>query len=622
MISTIREHTGAGLVAAAVIFASFAEGLFEPTGYAAASIVIWAALLAGLVGRALPMVAVGRTAAVTGIWLGATALLATASIAWVGDQGRAFEEAVRISFYLGLFVLCVCTASSAGRIQWLTGLTVGLAVVSVVALFAYLQPGVLDSGHSDVSNAVGRLSYPIGYWNGAAALLATAAVLLAHSAARAPSRPLRTVSTAVIPLAVLGIYLASSRGGEVALAIGLAVLLAASPDRPRQLVALLVGIVGAGALIAAATQLDALTSGTIDSGMRSDGDRMTAIAVLGVTLTGAIAWLSDGWSPRVRISRRVGLALALAVVIGLVVVAIAVDPAQKFRDFSSAPPTQAGIPVNAPGLSSNGRWQFWGAALDAFANNPIGGVGAGGYQDWWAQHASVPLFVRNAHSLPLQQAAELGLLGIALFLGFVGAVAFSARRRLAAGRAGDAGILLAVLAAGAVGAAVDWTWEIPAVFGPAVACSALLVASPPAGRQLRHGYWLGLATVSAAWVAMVAGGLVVLTERELTQSREAAAAGRLGDAMARARAARTVQPWSSEPYTQLALLEEEHGDLPQALSYLKQAEERDSDDWRLLLIEARLQARSGDIPAAATDLRRAQSLSPISIASAIASGNQ
>src|SRR5882724_2182814 len=39
MMSTIRQHEGAALVAAAVVIAAFAQGLFDATGYAAASIV-------------------------------------------------------------------------------------------------------------------------------------------------------------------------------------------------------------------------------------------------------------------------------------------------------------------------------------------------------------------------------------------------------------------------------------------------------------------------------------------------------------------------------------------------------------------------------------------------------
>jgi Flp pilus assembly protein TadD len=121
---------------------------------------------------------------------------------------------------------------------------------------------------------------------------------------------------------------------------------------------------------------------------------------------------------------------------------------------------------------------------------------------------------------------------------------------------------------------------------------------------------------------MVAGGLVVLTELELKQSRDAASSDRIGEAIDRARAAKTVQPWSSEPYTQLAQLEAQRGDISKALAYLRQAEERDSDDWRLPLIEVSLQNRKGHQTAALRAFGRAESLSPLPLGSVIFSSNQ
>jgi hypothetical protein len=615
MFVTIRQHAGAGLVAAAVVAAALAEGLFNPTGYAAASIVIWAAVIAGLVGRALPAAPINRTAAAAGLCLAGTAVLATASVGWASDQGRAFEEAVRASFYLGLFVLAACTASRAARSQWLGGLAAGLGVVTAIALFAYLQPGILDGGRSDVPNAAGRLAYPIGYWNGAGALFAIAAVLLAHGAVTGPSRLLRAAATAAIPLTVLAIWLASSRGAGIALALGLVVLIAASEERARRLVPIVIGLAGAAILILAAAPMDELTSGVTDSAMRADGDRMSLVALAVVALTAAAAWRADGWVPGIRVGRRLAIAAAAIAAVGLIAGVIAADPVERFNEFEAAPPTERGAPVGAAELSSNGRWQFWGEAVDAFESNPVAGVGAGGYEDWWARHAPLALFVRNAHSLPLQQAADLGILGILLLCGFVAAVAVAATRRLGVGRQGDGGVLLAVIATAAVGAAVDWTWEIPAVFGPAVICAALLTASAPSRGLERDGYWLGLGAVAAAWVAMVAGGLVVLTELELRQSRDAAGSNDIAAAIDRARAAKTVQPWSSEPYTQLALLEQQRGDLAAALDALGEAEARDSEDWRLPFIEASLLQERGDGAGAQAAYRRAQSLSPLSLES-------
>jgi hypothetical protein len=600
-----------------VLVAAFAEGLFNPTGYAIASIVVWAAIIAGLASGALPTGGVGWLAAAAGLCLAATAVLATASVGWATDQGRAFEEGVRISLFLGLFVLAVCTGTRRDRDQWLIGLTAGLGAVAIVALLAYMQPGLLDSRHSDIPNAAGRLSYPVGYWNGAGALLASTAVLLAHAGMRASTRLWRSVAVAVFPLAILGIWLTSSRGAGFALIAGIVVLIAASSDRSRQLVTVLVGAIGASILIVVAQLLPDLTSDVTDAAMRSDGDIMSAICLPVAAGTGALAWWADGREPALHLSRRVmlvacGLALAAAAV-GIVLA----DPGERLHEFEKAPPTRAGVAIGAADLSSNGRWQFWGGAIDSFADHPVAGVGAGGYEDWWGRNATVALFVRNPHSLPLQQASELGIPGLLLFLGFAAALGIAVLRIARQPPGGDLGVLMAVVLAGGISAAVDWTWEIPAVFGPVVICAGLLLAATPSRPLARSGSVLGIATVATAWVGIVAGSLVALTHLELDRSRDAAAANRIDSGLARARAATTVQPWASEPYTQIALLEEQRGDLPGALTALREAQERDPDDWRLYLTQARLEHERGDNAATTQAIKRAQGLSPLPLDSLI-----
>jgi hypothetical protein len=609
MYSTAREHIGAALVAAGMVAAAFAEGLFEPKGYAAASIVIWAAVIAGVVGRGLPAAPIARPAAVAGICLAATAVLGALSIAWAADQGRAFEEMVRVSFYLGLFALAACTASRAGIGQWLGGLTAGAAAVSVIGVLAYLQPGLLTASGNDVANAASRLSYPLGYWNAMAALLAIAAILLTYAGVRAPTRALRSASTALFPIALLGIWLADSRGGIVAAVIGLAILLAASPDRARQLVSLLIGIAGAAVLITVGAAMDSLRDGLADSAMRADGDLLSVVAIVVVASAGLVAWALDGHGIRVNLSRPARLGLVAVLAVALVGGVIAAQPLSRFRDFKEAP-SGTGSATSAD-LTSNGRWQFWSAAVDAFEGAPAAGIGEGGYEDYWAHHADVPIFVRNAHSLPLQQAAELGTVGIVLFIGFLSAVVVAAWAKFRAGRGAGGGVLVAVIAAAAVGASIDWTWEIPAAFAPAVVCAGLLTASAPLPRLRRDGYWLGAATVAVAWIAMVGGALVVLSEIELQRSRDAAAADDFSAGIDRAEQARTVTPWSAEPYLQLALLKEQQGDYEGALSELRQAESRDSEDWRLPLIESRLQVERGKRGASLLALKRANELSPM-----------
>jgi hypothetical protein len=575
-------------------------------------VVIWTAVIAGVVGRAFPAAPIAGTAVGAGICLAATAALATASLAWASDQGRAFDEAIRVSFYLGLFCLAVCTASRAGRGQWRAGLTLGLGIVSVLGLIGYLQPALLLGGGNEVQNAAGRLSEPLGYWNGMAALMAVCTVLLVDGSVAAPGRTLRAAATAALPLALLGIWLTSSRGGAAAAIVGVTVLVAGSPDRLRRLLFVAIGAIGAAVLILASEQMDALTSGMVDAASRSDGNRLSVLALIVCLLTGGVAWLLDGSRPGLRIPRSARVALVALAVVGITSAIAAADPAERFREFKEPPPPTGGLISEGAvgGFSSSGRWQYWSEAVDAFESSPITGIGAGGYEDWWARNAPVAVFVRNPHSLPLQQAAELGAPGLVLFLGFVGLVGVAALRSLAERFEGDAGALVAVFIAGGLSATIDWTWEIPAAFAAVVIAAALLTSSAPVRKPARNPYWRGVATVIVAWIAMVGGSLIVLAELELRRSRAAAADNRVERGIDAALAARTVEPWSAEPYTQLALLEEVRGNYEQALVRLRQAENRDSEDWRLPLIEARLQRKRGDELASRMALERARSLGP------------
>ena len=109
---------------------------------------------------------------------------------------------------------------------------------------------------------------------------------------------------------------------------------------------------------------------------------------------------------------------------------------------------------------------------------------------------------------------------------------------------------------------------------------------------------------------MIGAGLVLLTELKLSQSRRAEQRGEIEEAIARAKEARTVQPWSSRPYATLAALERDRGDLSAALDYVAEAEKRDSEDWHLVSVEAVLLFERGDRSAGQEAFERARALNP------------
>jgi cytochrome c-type biogenesis protein CcmH/NrfG len=240
-------------------------------------------------------------------------------------------------------------------------------------------------------------------------------------------------------------------------------------------------------------------------------------------------------------------------------------------------------------------------------------VGAAGYEPWWAQHGSIDYYVRNAHSLFVETAAELGLVGFMLLLGFtVVPILAGVRHRVAGEDRATAGVLLAVLGAGLMGAAVEWTWEIPAAFLPVVIVAAVLAGPalwPGSERRRAARLALGAGVVVLGLACLVAGGIALTSDAKMRASREAASDGDLAKAADEARAAASIQPWAAAPRLQLALTQEQ-SDPAAAERALGEAIERAPQDWRLWLILTRVRASNGDRAGALQALRRTRRLAP------------
>jgi O-antigen ligase len=83
--------------------------------------------------------------------------------------------------------------------------------------------------------------------------------------------------------------------------------------------------------------------------------------------------------------------------------------------------------------------------------------------------------VTNAHSLEVETAAELGLLGLLALALLVGGVIAAARTALARNAAAAAGPSAALLA-WFLHASIDWDWQLPAVSLPAIVLAGAIVA--------------------------------------------------------------------------------------------------------------------------------------------------
>src|ERR671918_1610143 len=100
---------------------------------------------------------------------------------------------------------------------------------------------------------------------------------------------------------------------------------------------------------------------------------------------------------------------------------------------------------------------------------------SGGFQVEWLKERDRVDKSGDAHSLYLETLAELGVVGFAFLMAFLGGMA-AAVVRLHRRSPGAATALAGGLAAWAVHVGLDWDWEMPAVTLPALMLGAAAVA--------------------------------------------------------------------------------------------------------------------------------------------------
>ena len=446
----------AALVALAgpTALAFFSGGYFdEPrlwAGLAACALLVVAALTSPLPRSPWPWVAPGALALLAGwAWL---------SAGWAPLEGAAIADAQRVALYAVALLAATLLLGAVPRAVE-PGLALGAAVVVGYGLSGRLLPGLI---HLDESRtALGRLEQPLTYWNAMGALAGIGFVLGARVLGD-PERPpwLRALlGAATVPLGV-GVVLSFSRGTLAALAVGLAVLCLAAPTRAQlRAVALALGAtVVAGGVAMALDGVRAL-GGSLGA-REAQGAGMLALLAL---LMGALAVVALRESPAGRLERAWPAALAGAGAVAVVAVAFALAGAGP----STGTPEAGADPARLASAQSN-RYAYWRVALGSFADHPLAGVGSSGFRVEWRRERDVLDPARDAHSLYLETAAELGLVGLLLLGIAIAGVVVSARA--------EAG-LVAALALYAVHAGVDWDWEMPAL-----TLVALLIAGALSGR--------------------------------------------------------------------------------------------------------------------------------------------
>jgi hypothetical protein len=427
------------------------------------------------------------------------------------------------------------------------------------------------------------------------------------------------VAVGFLPLPVLALYLTSSRGGFGAALAGGLVLIAVERRRANLIAGGVIGAAGGAVLVALAHSRAAVLNGLADSTARHQGLELGIATLVCAIAVGVARYLLDERLARFKlpsVSWRVVAPLLICVAVAAVLL---INPEARLND-ASGPDTAAARSGHLLSSSSSRRDQYWLAALDAFASKPVTGIGAGNFGLYWNAHPKVPLPLVNAHSLYLETLAELGILGLLLVVGFLATAAVTGWRVRAFAPGGEAAPGLAILAAGALTAGLEWTWQIPAAFVPVIIVGGVLTAasaevqvarSARAVGESSSGFGLGIAMIGFAWASIWAAGILLVSDLKIDSSRAAVARGDLAGAANDARDAASVEPWSPEPRLQLALVEELGRDLPAARRAAGLAIDRAPGDWRPWAVAARIDARAGEARNALIQYGRAASLNPL-----------
>jgi hypothetical protein len=467
----------AALVAGPTALAFFSGGFFDRprliAGVAAWALVVVAAVAAP---RPLPSSRAGRLA-LAGLFL-LTAWTAL-SLTWAPIGGRAEDDLQRLLLYLAFFLTAVALLRGATVRRWLEPAMAGGALIVVgYGLTERLLPGVLEFARS--RTASGRLEQPLTYWNAEGAVAAAGLILMVRIAGD-PERPkgLRAAAAVAGVALGLGVYLTFSRGALAAVGGGMVVLFTLAPQARPQLRAA-VAVLGAAALAALVSSrlptVESLHRGEIGDA----GEGLLMLAALVVLAAAAAALVvrrprREPRAPSLPVSRP-----AVVLVLSVAALLVAAIGATALEGQPQGTSPQETTSAERFGSIDSNRYRYWRVALDSWADHPLIGLGSGGFLVEWRRERDRVDESPDAHSLYIETAAELGLIGLGgllLFLGGVGAAAVRLYGRDPAAATG----LAAALAAWAIHSGLDWNWEMPAVTLQALLLAAAMIAWSEAG---------------------------------------------------------------------------------------------------------------------------------------------
>ena len=554
------------------------------------------------------------------------------SMAWAQSPGDALQGANQALLYLLMAaLLLVLPWTPPGALAALLVFTGGVGVIAIVLMID------LATSHNVASLVVeGRLSAPTGYINSSAALftMGTLAATVLASRRELPG-PLRGL---LITFACCDLQLAlivQSRGWLFTLALVALAAIVVAPDRLR------VAIVAAFPVLATVAVihrlLDVFQSSGATTGLNhaasAAGHPALLVDAAALVVGTVLAWADSLWPtpPLSRVRRRViGTTLSVTAVLIGTAAAVALTHGHPLRfvvrQWNGFSHVQTSFSSQSHfGDVGSGRYDFWRVALDAFLAHPVGGLGEDNFADYYVVHRHTYQEPSWTHSLEMRLLAQTGLVGFALFAGFlIVALTIALRAR----RTGDpvtrvvAGIALLPLMVWLIHGSLDWFWEMPALSGPALGFLAMAASLAPERPKRAPGSRAGVgavlpaprpvrrqgAAVAGLVLALVAGvvvlGVPYLSVREVSLGSNASATNSRA-ALDDLATAASLNPLSAVPGRLAGAIALQIGDYRTAEARFDQSVAREPGGWFSWLGAGLAASAQGDPRTAHRDFARA-----------------
>lgn len=622
----IGDLVAPGGVVALLLALAWFDGGYTPTTWLAAALGVLA-LLVLLVATRRPEWATTRVRLIAVASFAALALWSGASLLWADDAGLAWDGANRTLMYALVFGLATARTWSPGVVAITAGVwSLGLAVMALVVVVR--APGL---PLNDVFVAA-RLAEPIKYTNATVALLLMALwPALTLAASRSTPWLLRGVFLGAAGVLSQVALLGQTRTMLVALPATLIAVLLCTPERVRLLAhGLLVFAAGAVSSSALLDVYPAVFNGDRPYDALLETRRTVLVVVGALVVVGCLIGARERRSafsvPGVRLPHLSGRGLATGLALGSVLVAVALagpgrdGVVRAWDSFVNPAAVDQSAGRLSPNSLSTNRYDIWRVAVSEFKAHPVTGIGADNFAvPYLQQRDSVREEPRYPHSLALQIASQLGLVGIALFLGWLGAVtigAWRARRRLGRGdRVVQAGVI-GVVSYWLVHGTFDWLWEVPALGAAAVFFAGLAVSASGGsggGDEERRARTPSARAASAAVVGAVVLATTFVLPLLAAKDVAAAAEGWPTDvrgAFDRLERARRFNPLSDRPDVVGAVIAGRIDDREQERAFFTRAVDRNPTNWYAHVQLAALESARGQKSAARLHARRALAFNP------------